>query len=41
MHGVTTQGGYSAQQVLERNLGSLCRGMGYSEIITYSFISPT
>ena len=28
MHGVTTQGGYSAQQVLERNLGvRVCRAM--------------
>ena len=41
MHGVTTQGGYSPEQVLERNLGTLCRGMGFDEIITYSFISPT
>ena len=41
MRGETTQGGYSPEELLERKLGSLCRSMGYSEIITYSFISPT
>ena len=41
MRGVTTQGGYSPEQLLERTLGGVCRGMGYDEIITYSFISPT
>ena len=41
MRGVTTQGGYSPEQILERNLGTVCRGMGFDEIITYSFISPT
>ena len=41
MRGVTTQGGYSPEQVLERNLGTVCRSLGYDEIITYSFISPT
>ncbi len=40
MRGETTQGGYSPEELLERKLGSLCRSMGYSEIITYSFISP-
>ena len=39
--GETTQGGYSDVQKLERALGSICRSMGYNEIITYSFISPT
>lgn len=39
--GQTTQGGYSPEQTAERNLGALCRACGYSEIITYSFISPT
>ncbi len=39
--GETTQGGYSPVQQAERRLGSLCRSCGYSEIITYSFISPT
>ncbi len=41
MKGVTTRGGYSPEQLLERSLGNVCRGMGYDEIITYSFISPT
>lgn len=41
MRGVTTRGGYSPEQLLERSLGNVCRGMGYDEIITYSFISPT
>ncbi len=39
--GETTQGGYSGPQKLENHLGELCRAMGYDEIITYSFISPT
>ena len=41
MRGVTTQGGYSRAQLLERDLGAVCRSMGYDEIITYSFISPS
>lgn len=41
MRGQTTQGGYSSQELLEKKLGSQCRSLGYSEIITYSFISPT
>ena len=41
MRGQTTQGGYSHVQKLENKLGELCRTCGYSEIITYSFISPT
>ena len=40
MRGQTTQGGYSPVQKLENRLGALCRTCGYSEIITYSFISP-
>ena len=39
--GETTQGGYSEEQKLEQKLGTVCRAMGYDEIITYSFISPT
>ncbi len=38
--GETTRGGYTPEQQLERNLGAVCRSCGYSEIITYSFISP-
>ena len=41
MRGVTTQGGYSREQMVERSLGAVCRSLGYDEIITYSFISPT
>lgn len=40
MTGVTTRGGYSPEQMLERSLGTVCRSLGYDEIITYSFISP-
>ena len=36
----STQGGYSAEMKLEAKAGTLCRGLGYSEIITYSFVSP-
>ena len=36
-----THGGYSQEMKLEVKAGSLCRAMGYSEIITYSFTSPT
>ncbi|MDE7245866.1 MAG: phenylalanine--tRNA ligase subunit beta [Oscillospiraceae bacterium] len=39
--GETTRGGYTHEQQLERRLGSVCRTCGYSEIITYSFISPS
>ena len=41
MRGQTTQGGYSPVQQVENRLGELCRAMGYDEIITYSFISPS
>ena len=36
-----TQGGYSPMMKLETKAGVLCRSLGYSEIITYSFVSPT
>ena len=36
-----THGGYSREMKLEAKAGTLCRAMGYSEIITYSFVSPT
>ena len=35
-----TQGGYSEEMIIESKLGQQCRAMGYSEIITYSFVSP-
>jgi phenylalanyl-tRNA synthetase beta chain len=37
----STQGGYSAEMIMESNAGQLCRSLGYSEIITYSFVSPS
>ena len=37
----STQGGYSETMILENKAGALCRSLGYSEIITYSFVSPT
>ena len=36
-----TQGGYSPFMLTESKAGALCRSLGYSEIITYSFVSPT
>lgn len=36
----STQGGYTPAMVLETTGGRLCRALGYSEIITYSFVSP-
>ena len=36
----STQGGYSEFMKLENKAGQLCRSLGYSEIITYSFVSP-
>ena len=41
MRGQTTQGGWSRPQKVENRLGETCRACGYSEIITYSFISPS
>ncbi len=37
----STQGGYSPIMKLESKAGAVCRSLGYSEIITYSFVSPT
>lgn len=39
--GVATQGGYSEEALAEAKAGSLARSLGYSEIITYSFVSPS
>ncbi len=36
-----TQGGYSPMMRFENAAGNLCRALGYSEIITYSFVSPS
>ncbi|MBP3478300.1 MAG: phenylalanine--tRNA ligase subunit beta [Oscillospiraceae bacterium] len=35
-----TAGGYSPEMLMESKAGQLCRSLGYSEIITYSFVSP-
>ncbi|MBO5954134.1 MAG: phenylalanine--tRNA ligase subunit beta [Oscillospiraceae bacterium] len=37
---MSTQGGYTPFMKLENKTGVLCRALGYSEIITYSFVSP-
>jgi len=39
--GETTRGGFTDVQKFERSLGVSCRALGYDEIITYSFISPS
>ncbi len=39
--GETTRGGFTDVQEFERMLGVSCRALGYDEIITYSFISPS
>ena len=39
--GVTTQGKLSQAELLERKAGAACRAMGYDEIMTYSFDSPS
>ncbi len=36
----STHGGYSAEMKLETKAGQVCRGLGFNEIITYSFVSP-
>ena len=36
----STQGGYAPIMHFENKAGTLCRSLGYSEIITYSFVSP-
>lgn len=41
MRGETTRGGFTETQEFERSVGSAVRALGYDEIITYSFISPT
>lgn len=39
--GVATEGGYTGTMKLENTVGALCRSLGYSEILTYSFVSPS
>ena len=37
----STQGVYSQEMIFESTAGQLCRSLGFSEIITYSFVSPS
>ena len=39
--GEAVTGGYTPRQQAENKIGQLCRAMGFSEIYTYSFISPS
>ena len=39
--GETAQGGWSPKQAFENRVTSLCRAMGFNEILTYSFGSKT
>ena len=39
--GIALEGGYTGTMVQENRVGSLCRSLGYSEILTYSFVSPS
>ena len=41
MRGATTLGGYTEAEALENRACAIARSLGYSEIITYSFVSPT
>ena len=41
LRGETTGGGYTERQRAERRIGALARTLGFDEIITYSFISPS
>ena len=38
--GMTERRGLTDRQLAEKNIGAVCRSIGYDEIITYSFISP-
>ena len=41
IRGAATQGGYSEKTLFVRKLGTACRAMGYTEVMTYSFVSPS
>ncbi len=41
IRGAATQGGYSEKRLFLRRLGESCRAMGYTEVMTYSFVSPS
>ena len=41
IRGAATQGGYSEKTLFMKKLGAACRAMGYTEVMTYSFVSPS
>ena len=41
IRGAATQGGYSEKTLFVRKLGTACRAMGYTEVVTYAFVSPS
>ena len=41
IRGAATQGGYSEKTLFVQKLGTVCRAMGYTEVMTYSFVSPS
>ena len=41
IRGAATQGGYSEKTLFMQKLGAVCRAMGYTEVMTYSFVSPS
>ena len=41
IRGAATQGGYSEKTLFVRKLGTACRATGYTEVVTYSFVSPS
>ena len=41
IRGAATQGGYSEKTLFVQKLGTACRAMGYTEVMTYSFVSPS
>ena len=41
IHGAATQGGYGEKALFQQKLGTACRAMGYTEVMTYSFVSPS
>ena len=41
MRGAAVEGGFSDKEKFRRMLGLECRSMGFTEIMTYSFVSPS
>ena len=40
-NGSAASGGYTRRQAMKNTAGAVCRALGYTEILTYSFISPS